>query len=440
MSQAISHKITSNFTWQILDRIVRGGGVVLINIFIGRRLGAEKFGLINYCLALFSFFQVISTFGLDFAVVKRLSLFEEDSHRSSIVKTSLIIKFFVSCLATILACFYAYFFEADLKQSGIVFLSVGLLFSFLDVFKFYYESKYLLKVFALSEILTFVVFSILKLVNVLYFQNFPLLFLTYGLEFVFGKLILAFLYHQQHSGGVFSGSSDKDVFRALLNQGFPQMLASFSVILYMRIDQIMIGRMLGNQSLGIYSSAVRLSEAWYFIPVAVNAAFFPYFVRLKNQKEGNFSEKFQLYYDFMALISILVLLAVVISPEFWVTLFFGPEYKDASSILLTHIFAGIFVSLSVASNAWLNIEDRQNIIFFRTFLGAIINLGLNFLFIGSLGSFGCALATVISYGLSVFSILLFKDLKICGVQMCRSFNLLSSVPRLLNFVRYRKAL
>jgi PST family polysaccharide transporter len=46
-------------------------------------------------------------------------------------------------------------------------------------------------------------------------------------------------------------------------------------MLYMRIDQIMLGQMVGNETVGIYSAAVRITEVWYFIPMAIVASVFP---------------------------------------------------------------------------------------------------------------------------------------------------------------------
>ena len=46
-------------------------------------------------------------------------------------------------------------------------------------------------------------------------------------------------------------------------------------IVYLKVDQIMIGEMLGGEELGIYSVAVRMSEVWYFFPTAIIVSFFP---------------------------------------------------------------------------------------------------------------------------------------------------------------------
>ncbi|WP_416262566.1 hypothetical protein [Gibbsiella quercinecans] len=40
-------------------------------------------------------------------------------------------------------------------------------------------------------------------------------------------------------------------------------------MLYMRIDQIMIGNLISNAAVGVYSVAVKMIEVWYFFPIAI---------------------------------------------------------------------------------------------------------------------------------------------------------------------------
>ena len=53
----------------------------------------------------------------------------------------------------------------------------------------------------------------------------------------------------------------------LLVESWPLLLSGISIMVYMKIDQIMLGQILGDESVGIYSAALRISEIWYFIPM-----------------------------------------------------------------------------------------------------------------------------------------------------------------------------
>lgn len=410
---------------------------MLINIYIGRKLGVENFGTINYCLALLSFFQVISTFGLDAVVIKKLAHISEPDFKKSVLSETFRIRLITSILSALLFAIFATLFEEGEERLGIYVLSFGILFSFLDISRLYFESQMESRYSVLSELCSFILFLVLKIVILM--QGLPLIYLwgTLSLELVLGKAftLILFLKRTKHETKLLN--FDKVLLIKIVKESIPLMLASFSVILYMRLDQVMIGRMLGRSDLGIYSAAVRLSEAWYFLPVTINTALYPYFVRIKSQSQDIFSERFQLFYDILSVLSFLAILFFLIFSNQLVDMLFGDPFKASANILLVHIVSGIFVSLSVASNSWLNIIGKSQIVLYRTVLGAVLNFGLNMILIPRMGIMGCAIATLISYGVSVFSILYTEDVRECRIQMLKSLNIYLAGKRLISWARKR---
>ena len=85
-----------------------------------------------------------------------------------------------------------------------------------------------------------------------------------------------------------------------------------------------------------------------------------------------------------------------------VTLLYGEAYQDAGTVLAIHVWAAISVFLGVASGKWFLAENRQLLSLQRTVLGAVVNVALNFWFIPIYGAVGAALATVLSYTITVF--------------------------------------
>ena len=53
------------------------------------------------------------------------------------------------------------------------------------------------------------------------------------------------------------------------------IFAGMVVSVYMKIDQVMLKEMLDAKAVGIYAAAVKLCEAWYFVPTAVTVSLFP---------------------------------------------------------------------------------------------------------------------------------------------------------------------
>jgi PST family polysaccharide transporter len=69
--------------------------------------------------------------------------------------------------------------------------------------------------------------------------------------------------------------------KSLLQDSWPLILSGIVIMIYMRIDQVMLGQMVGDESVGVYSVAVKISELWYFVPIAIVNSVFPSIVKAK---------------------------------------------------------------------------------------------------------------------------------------------------------------
>lgn len=172
--------------------------------------------------------------------------------------------------------------------------------------------------------------------------------------------------------------------------------------IYMRIDQIMIKHMMTNKDVGLYSSAVKLSEIWYFIPIIITSSLFPAIINAKQKNEELFTKRVQNLYDLVFWLAIIVAIPISIFSKQIIIIIFGKEYQMAYKVLAIYVWQGIFVSLGVANSKWLIIENLQIIVTLNTIVGAVSNVVLNFILIPKLGITGAAIATIISYGLAIF--------------------------------------
>jgi O-antigen/teichoic acid export membrane protein len=193
------------------------------------------------------------------------------------------------------------------------------------------------------------------------------------------------------------------VARALLRDGWPLMLASFAVLIYMKIDQIMLKEMAGATAVGTYAAAVRLSELAYFIPVALGTSLFPAIVRSRqNHSERTYRARMQAFYDLMATVAYLVVLPLVLLAPWLVGLLFGSGYEASTGIFQIHIWAFLFVSLGVARGKWLVAENMVRFSLLTTLLGAVTNVALNLWLIPRYGGLGAAWATLASQAVAAY--------------------------------------
>jgi len=156
--------------------------------------------------------------------------------------------------------------------------------------------------------------------------------------------------------------------------------------------------MLDAKAVGVYAAAVKLCEAWYFVPTAVMASLFPAVIKARKNSETLYEERVQKLYDLMIWGSVAVALPTTLLADWVILILYGSDFQEAADVLRIYIWAGVFVSLGVASSKWLVAENLQRYLFYRTALGALLNVGCNLWLIPIYGIKGAAFATLVAQG------------------------------------------
>ena len=128
--------------------------------------------------------------------------------------------------------------------------------------------------------------------------------------------------------------------------------------------------------------------------------------------------------------SVAVALPTTLLSDLIILILYGIDFQQAADVLSIYIWAGVFVSLGIASSKWLVTENLQRYLFYITTLGAIMNVGCNLWFIPIYGIKGAAFATLLAQGTVSFIGLLFfdKTRKNCW-KVINSFNVFGAYKR-----------
>ena len=90
--------------------------------------------------------------------------------------------------------------------------------------------------------------------------------------------------------------------------------------------------MLVEYQLEIYSAAVRLSEAFYFIPMLITASLFPAILSAKKQSNELYMLRLQRLYTFMVWSAIDIALTMTFLADWLIVLLFGQAYQEAGQV------------------------------------------------------------------------------------------------------------
>jgi PST family polysaccharide transporter len=392
-------KLIGNTGWLFTDRILRMGVGLVVGVWVARYLGPEQYGLFNYAIAFVALFSILASLGLDGVIVRELV--HKPGRANDILGTAFVIKLAGSGV-TVLAAVAAIDLlrPADSLTHWIVaIIAVGIVFQSFDTIDFWFQARVDSRFVVYARSSAFLLVSLLKIILIV--KNAPLIAFAWGasLEILLAAVGLALVY-RWNGQRVLSWRVNRQRVKQTMKDSWPLALAGMAVMVYMKIDQVMLGQMLGNHSVGVYSAAIRISEVWYFIPISIVASVTPSLIEARNISAKLYYDRLAQLFRLMAAIALGIAVPMTFASGYLTRFLYGNQYEGVGPILAIHIWAALFVFLGVAQGPWNINEGLTKLALFRTFVGAVANVILNFVLIPIYGPIGAAIATIISYALA----------------------------------------
>lgn len=399
---------------------------LLVGVWVARYLGPAQFGDINYALAFVGIATVLTTLGLDSVAIRELV---NGRKEEEVIGTTFYSRLIVSILTTALLVSYAYLFlDSSKAQAGLVtvFAFISLFQSF-DVIDLYFQSIVKSKFSVYAKNIAFTVSAAFRIV--LLVMQAPVLYFGVAMvtEFVFGSVLLIYYYQTKTDKRVAKWTFNFTLLKEMLSHSWPLILSSISVVLYMRLDQVMLGQISTSKAVGDYSAASKLVEVWYFIPTAITSSLYPFIIQAKSDPKA-YEKKLINLYSLLLWGSIIASAITTLAAPYLVWILFGKGYSDAILILQVYIWSVPATFMGLATSQYLMAENFTQISFVRTFIGMVMNILLNYIMIPLYGGVGAAIATVISYTFATFSIVFFKSTRYQIVLIIKAL----SIRRFLN--------
>ncbi len=385
----------ANTLWVFGEKIIRMMISLWVGIWVARYLGPSEYGLLNYAQSFVGLFGAIAALGLEGIVIRELV--NHPQQRDVLMGTTFWMKVGGSLLILPLLAIALLFTSNDHASTLLIFvISFATIIQSFNVVDFYFQSKILSKYAVYSSSISLFISSVLKIVFIL--THSPLIFFAWLI--VFDSLIIALGYGYFYFYTRLSLKDwrfDRTLAKTLLHESWPYILSSMVISFYMRIDQVMIKEMMSANAVGQYAAAVRISEAWYFIPGVLATSLFPAIVNAKTHSMALYQQRLQKLYDFTIWLSIAVALMMTFLSDWMIHLLYGNAYYQSGTILMIHIWTGVFISMSIISGKWYVNEKLASLALYRNLSGAAVNVLLNFILIPLYGVIGVAFATLFSY-------------------------------------------
>ncbi len=395
-------RIAANTGWFLADRVTRGAIGVLFGILIARALGPTAFGQLGFAQALTAITGVFALLGLETMVVR--DIVREPQRAGEVLGSAAILRFAGALFGFATAMVAIQILRPDdphsLQLTAV--LAAGSLFQASDVIELYFQASSRFRLTAIVRICACLVNALLRMGLLLSDASVVAFAWAFTFEIAIGALLLWLLYRKT---GEQRWMIRLDRARKMVRDAWPLAVSALIIMTYMRIDQLMLGQFLGPEALGVYMAAVKLTEMWYVLPIALAASAFPHIVEARGRSNYAFLDAIYGLYRILGAVALLLGTSLALASDRIVALLYGAQYSASAEILRIYAWATIPVFLGMASERYLIASGHSGIALVRTILGFITNVSLNLLLIPRMGAVGAAWATAGSYFVSVFSLI-----------------------------------
>jgi O-antigen/teichoic acid export membrane protein len=415
-------KYFKNTGWLMFGKILS----MIVGFMVARHLKASLFGELSFADAFTTIIAAVGTLGLDSFIIREV--INEPNKKEEILGTSLFMRLIINIfLVPITVAIYLVLHQVADKPGNpltwiILIMSFASFFKSFNVIDSYFQSQVASKYVVQVQNICVILSAITKVLLVLF--SFPLIYFAASLTFD-SFLLAAGLVYMYHKRGLSMKTWTFNMGRAkgLLKQSLPLIISSVMVSIYMKIDTVML-KSIGSAAVGVYSAAAKISEAWFFIPMAIVSSVFPALINARKTDMKRYNKRLINLYDLLIYISLPVAIFISFFGTTIITLLYGNSFEGAGPMLSIHIWSGIFVFLGSASSMYLLAEGYTNISWQRTAVGAVVNILLNFWLIPLYGGIGTSIATLVACFITTFYIILIPKTREQGILMLKSLFLI----------------
>ncbi|MDD5729775.1 MAG: flippase [Candidatus Omnitrophica bacterium] len=389
----MKNSVATNTGVIVLGNILSVFTGLAANILLVRYLGVKNYGIYSFVFAYLSLFGIITDFGISNILIREIS--KDKIKADKFLGNAVVMKVILSFSAILFSCLAVSFLNYPLDTKTLIYIaSLSFLLSGFNIYGLIFQVNLQMKypVFcgllgsliriALIAYLVFLRSALPWFIIAEIIVNIPAVFIIFRLskKFVRPKIEI-----------------DLALWKFIFKESWPLALSSIFVMIYLRIDQVMLFQMKGAESVGYYAPAVRLTEVFNILPAAFTSSLFPLFSRYFVTSGDSLNKTFALSAKYLMAIIIPVATLVTLTADKIIVLFYGKALEPSVPALIFLMWSVVFTFAGALNNKLLISVNKQWIDFAFTSTAAIINIGLNLILIPKYNFTGAAAATLVAY-------------------------------------------
>jgi len=361
-----------------LVSIIAGACNYIYQLYMGRALGPEEYGVFGSLFAIFYIISVL-TATIQTSVARFVSKFIGEGAKEKIhyfmqglLKRMLFLGIAMFLFFVIISGWLSSFLKIDAIMPVIILGSILLFSTLLPV-----------NLGALQGIQKFISLGFNTVLNFLLKLVFgiALVVIGFGVNGALGAVIIAsavalivsFIPLRSFFSKVYSKNSDFK-FSELYKYSFPTMIAMFCFAVPANVDVIIAKHFFAAHSAGLYTAATVLGKIILFIPGAIVIAMFPKVSKMYAEKKDT-SHLLNISLLYTGLVSCVMAIGYWFFPSLVVSIPYGSAYVEVAPVLQLYGMAMLFFSLTIVLMRYsLAVHDTRYVYLFAFF--TLVEIGL----------------------------------------------------------------
>ena len=394
MLRVIKNKEIKNAGWIIGERIVQMLLSFVVGILSARYLGPENYGSLNYTASFITFFSSIAMLGMEGVIIKKM--IEHPEQEGSFLGGSIVLRLISSIFSSIAVVLVVVLLNpGDNEKLFLVLIqSVQLLFTAFHIFDSWFQRYLKSKYISIAKILATIIVMGYKL-YLLYAKKSIFWFaFSNSLSYIIIAIVL-FVFYKKSKGPELKWNIKSGM--CVLTDSYHYIFSGLMVAIYGQMDKIMLGKMLSDTAVGLYTTGIAICSMWIFVPTAIINSFRPTILTLRQSGQIElYNKRLRQLYSVIIWLCIGVSTIICLLAPFIVSVLYGEAYVGAVNVLKIAIWCETFAMIGTARGIWVLAEEKNKYVKYYLVIGVGVNLVLNAVMIPFLGIEGAAIATLIT--------------------------------------------
>lgn len=294
--------------------------------YLVRVLGIEKFGLIMFAQAFITYITIITDYGFNLSATRQIAIYREEKKKlSEIFSAVFSIKLLLLLACSIILIVLVFSFDKFYDNFKVYFFYFGIVIGNVLFPVWIFQGLENMRYITLLNLLSKVVFTLLIFVYIKSPDDFLLAPIFQSLGYIIAGSISLFIIIKKFE--IQLRVPQISLIKYYFADSTPYFISRVSASLYTNTNTFIIGLVLGNSFVGIYTSAEKIFNAITSMYTPLNDALYPYMSKNKN------IALFKKIFWAAIVLNTIICLGIGLGSDFIIQLIYGSGFNITADLL-----------------------------------------------------------------------------------------------------------